>query len=364
MGRDILNLDTSLAARLVPEGLDLQDLEVVRLLLSGDSVVDWHKLDLDTPAKVARYLRMHRYDAQDPDDQERLRFLFNQAVNYLEEHQDIRFPKDLRDPERVEDILLAASTWSGRFRRRQALACMILKLMHTINHMDAADLKQRLPTSETELFDRAEKSIIAYADRLRAEGYPVMAFYGSRKTRNSVISKLLTKKENLAATIFDKLRFRVVVESGDEVMPMLAHLTHTLFPFNYLIPGASHNNLVNLRRVIREDERFAALAPKMQRLRGRASELLSSANPFSSTGYRMVSFIVDYPVDVRDIVATMDRQVTLMLGRVVYVMVEFQVVDKATSDANEEGANSHHLYKQRQRKVVEARLLRGSLARR
>lgn len=225
MSRDILNLDTSLARRLLPVSLDLQDLEVVRLLLSGDSVVDWHKLDLDTPQKVERHLRLHRYDPVDPDDQERLRFLFNQAVNYLEEHQDVRFPKELRDPERVEDILLAASTWSGRFRRKQALACMILKLMHTINHMDAADLKQRLPTSETELFDRAEKSIIAYADRLRADGYPVLAFYGSRKTRNSVISKLLTKKENLAATIFDKLRFRVVVETPEEVLPMLAHLT-------------------------------------------------------------------------------------------------------------------------------------------
>ena len=50
-------------------------------------------------------------------------------------------------------------------------------------------------------------------------------------------------------------------------------------------------------------------------------------------------------------------------GRVVYVMVEFQVLDARTARENEEGDSAHRLYKQRQHRVVAARLKRGGRAR-
>jgi hypothetical protein len=37
-------------------------------------------------------------------------------------------------------------------------------------------------------------------------------------------------------------------------------------------------------------------------------------------------------------------------------MVEFQVLDRETARKNEEGENSHELYKRRQRAIVEQRL--------
>ena len=40
-------------------------------------------------------------------------------------------------------------------------------------------------------------------------------------------------------------------------------------------------------------------------------------------------------------------------------MVEFQVIDRQTAQANEEGENAHRLYKDRQREIVEARLRKG-----
>jgi uncharacterized protein (TIGR04552 family) len=44
------------------------------------------------------------------------------------------------------------------------------------------------------------------------------------------------------------------------------------------------------------------------------------------------------------------------LGRTVFAMVEFQVLDRETARKNEEGENSHELYKRRQRAIVEQRL--------
>ena len=48
-----------------------------------------------------------------------------------------------------------------------------------------------------------------------------------------------------------------------------------------------------------------------------------------------------------------------MLGRTVFALVEFQVLDRATAQANEEGENAHSLYKERQRAIVGQRLKRG-----
>ena len=47
------------------------------------------------------------------------------------------------------------------------------------------------------------------------------------------------------------------------------------------------------------------------------------------------------------------------LGRVVFVMVEFQIVDQFTAQRNEEGANAHSLYKERQLERVRERLKYG-----
>ena len=77
---------------------------------------------------------------------------------------------------------------------------------------------------------------------------------------------------------------------------------------------------------------------------------------FSGGSYRMINFIADFPVRIDHLV---DVRYGALLGRTVFVMVEFQVIDRQTARANEEGENAHRLYKERQRAVVEARLRKG-----
>ena len=206
--------------------------------------------------------------------------------------------------------------------------------------------------------DLAERDIKAAAARMREQGFPLVAFYGSRKARNSIITKLLAKRENIAATIFDKLRFRIVTPDIDHILPAVAWLTRELFPFNYVIPGQSHNNLIRFRDMVR--------APAVRDL---GAQLISNGieeevveplqgeeNPFSGASYRMINFIVDFPVRIDHLT---DARYGALLGRTVFVMVEFQVIDQHTARLNEEGDNSHDLYKQRQHSIVQARLRKG-----
>jgi len=363
MSREILTIDTAISRVLDPESVSLHELEVARLILQGGSVIDWHQLSLTDRPAVNDFLRLLLIDPDDPMDARRLNFVYREATNFVEEHLDIRLPADLRNPGDVRDVFVEASTIGRRFRRRQVLACTVVKLMHVINHMEAAELKFVGHVSEAKLLDRARDRIMAHADEMRAEGYPILGFYGSLKTRNSIITKLLAKRENLAATVFDKLRFRVVVATPDELLPVMAYLTRTLFPFNYLIPDESHNNLLNLRRVLKENAHYAALTARLQRQRRSASDWIAENNPFSGGTYRMINFIVDFPVQLTSLENGAPEQARHLLGRVVFVKVEFQLVDQLTAEQNEVGENDHALYKARQKKTVETRLIRGALTR-
>ncbi len=354
MRRDVLELDTAAAHTYRRLDLTLSDVESLRLILGGGSVVDWQRASFYDRQAVDDYLKLLLLDMEDPWDMERLRYVFNEAVSYVEEQLRLRFPADLRNPEDVRDVFVWASEVGG-FRRRQILSCVVLKLMHVIHHMEAADLKYKMPVSEADLCDLAEARILRLARQMRDSGLPVVSFYGSRKSRSSVITKLIAKRENIAATIFDKLRFRIVVERRDDLIPALAWLRRRVFPFNYAIPGQSHNNLVDPQRLLDfldDDDRALA-----QPLEEEPIRQVTGKNEFSAADYRMVNFIVDYPVRLPDEVSAPYH---LELGRVVFLMVEFQLVDEETARLNEDGANAHHLYKQRQYSVVAQRLKRGA----
>jgi uncharacterized protein (TIGR04552 family) len=250
----------------------------------------------------------------------------------------------------VRQVFLYAS--QPGFRQRQVMACVVLKLMHVIHHMEAADLKFKAPIAEEELFDLAEGDILRRGRRMRDAGLAVVSFYGSRKARSSVITKLISKKGNLAATIFDKLRFRIIVANQSDLAPCLAYLVHNLFPFNYVIPGESHNNLLNPEEL----NRLVLDPGSLQDLVEYPDMATTGKNEFSGKGYRMINFIADYPVRLP---AELVPGFQFELGRVVFLMVEFQLVDEETARLNEAGDNNHALYKMRQYDVVAGRLIKG-----
>ena len=350
-----LDINASLLSAFRDQPLNLSDLEAVRLILRGDSIIDWNRANFRSMAEVDRYLQLHRINVSEPEDLWRLQYVHGEAVNYLEEHLGLQFPADLQKPADVREIFLQASHIGG-FRRRQILACVLLKLMHVINHMEAAELRYQTPLSEADLMELAERRIMSAAEEMRASGFPLVAFYGSRKARNSIITKLIAKKENIAATIFDKLRFRIVTPDKAHILPAIAWLTRNLMPFNYVIPGQSHNNLMLFRDMIRA-EPFTAMSAKLSSNGVTEPEAMTpEENVFSGGSYRMINFIADFPVRIDHLV---DVRYGALLGRTVFVMVEFQVIDRQTARANEEGENAHRLYKERQRAVVEARLRKG-----
>jgi uncharacterized protein (TIGR04552 family) len=340
---------------LTVEELSLEDLEAVRLLLRGSSVIDWHHLDFRSYEDVDRFLRINEFDPQSEEDVERLEAIRDDAVDYLARNFQFRLPDAVAHEVPARDLFLVAS----RKGRRQVWACVVLKVMHIIHHLAGRELSTRLPISSDEVYRIVELKVMRVVEELRAAGYPVSEFEWSRKPRDSLITKLLAKRSTLAASIYDKLRFRLIVRHPHDLMPMLAALTRRLIPFNYVVPGESVNHLISFRSVVDASDRLRQLERALQhdhsleRRQDKAAQ--APLNEFSAPEYKIVNFVTDLPVRVDDFVADEHRE----FGNVVFVMTEFQLCDKATALQNDEGESSHDAYKSRQQRSVRLRLMRG-----
>ncbi len=333
-------------------GFSLADLEAVRLVLRGDSVIDWHRLDFADLDEVDAFLRAHELDPNDEHDAARLQHLKQESIGYLRRQFHYPVPKPVEEAS-VRDLLLLASTKG----HRQACACTILKAIHVIHHLEGRELLFLLPFSDQEVFRIVEEKVFRVIGHMLAKGLPVVEFVGGRKNRDSLFTKLLSKQETIAAQVYDKLRFRIVTRTPEDLLPTLEYLTKHLFPFNYVVPAQSTNSIFSLREIC---EGHPHLAPMLQHMQvGAHEEIGNTENSFSAGNYRIIHFVVDMPVRLADDLLAAAPAAAAGLGRAGFVICEFQLVDQATDQAHERGEASHDAYKGRQKRAVMRRLHLG-----
>ncbi len=332
---------------LLPYGL--QDVERLRLLVRGDSAIDWRRLAFRDYDDVDGYLDLCGFERENPSDHLRLAYIHQVAVNYAQAALDLQLAAEVRQPADVRDLLLAASR-SGPVQRD---ACTLLKIMHVIHHVSGRELLYRLPVPTNELFHRIENRVFEAVDGMKIRGVRVVEFAGSRKTPDSVLTKLLARTDSLAAEVHDRLRFRVVTETLDDLFAALVYITRHLLPFNYVVPGESRNDLIDLLSTLERNPRLAKMAGLLQEV-GRTGDRRRH-NVFSHRGFRMINFVVDLPVRIDDLVHLLPGYAA-QDGCVVFLLVEFQLVDRETDRANSSGDSRHDLYKSRQLVRVVERL--------
>lgn len=341
------------SARLPVLGLQtigLQDAEQVRIMLDGDSVIDWHQLAFRDRDACTHFLHLLRFNADDPDDAAWLMSIHAEALRYLDTSLKHRVCDAVRNIDDVRDLLLLAS----RPGEDQPDACLLLKTMHVIHHAAGRELLYLLPVARSELFRRVEARVFETVDVMKQAGVGVFEFAASRKSRDSVYTKLLARTDNLAAAIHDRLRFRLVTETLDDLFQAAVCLTHHLVPFNYVLPGESRNDLIDLDATLAADPRTRELGSLLQPLPG-LNDGTARVNRFSSRGFRIINFVADFPIRVDDLLDEAS-QVEARHGRSVFLLAEFQLVDRQTAAQNESGANRHSLYKARQIERVLERL--------
>lgn len=153
-------------------------------------------------------------------------------------------------------FLMSAGAFHDRSRLELSLwAGVVLKVMHTILHVDK-DLRQNYFNHiQTQIFDRFYKYIHRDGQKLyiqsanKEQRVDLHEFQTkSKKTRESVVIKLLHKKENVAEELFDRIGIRFITKTKFDCLKLIKFLVE-----NYLVlphnvkPSRSHNSLIDLK---------------------------------------------------------------------------------------------------------------------
>lgn len=331
----------------------LMELEAVRLVLRGDSIIDWHRMHFGDEAEARAFLVTQEFRPDEPADRSRLESIKNEAIAYLRRHFEFPIPKPVERVS-VEEMLLLASAKG----HRQLCACTILKAMHIIHHLDGRELLFSIPMADQDVFHLVEEKVYRVVGGMLAAGFPITEFVGGRKNKDSLYTKLLSKAGTTAAAIYDKLRFRIVTRSADDILPVLLYLSERLLPFNYVVPCESINTIFQFRSYCESEPHLKALLKSLQS--GADDGMTLSANAFSAESYRVIHFVVDLPIRLPPEIMELAPPAAWALGPIIFVLCEFQIIDRETESANELGEASHAKYKERQKRAVMRRLKLGS----
>ena len=336
-----------------------QHLDAVNLCLGGRSALDLYRLRFTEIAQIQRFFRASLADADDPFDRARLVHLHGQAVGYLRRQFNHRMPDDIASPERIEDLFLVASEESS-FPRRRMMACALLKVMHLVDHLEARALDRELSVSDAELAEPVLRRLTEGVAWARDAGAPVVSVEGGRKSRDAELTKLLLRQDS-ASPILDRVRIRLVTETPDDIVPVLAWMLRDLVPFNQILARESVNNLPSLREWLDGHAGPRDLVASLQLPPADDDVAARVINGFSSPGFQIVNFVIQAPVRVDRLPSQAGRTFDPDLGRILYVPVELQLVDHVTHSRNSEGECAHDRYKDRQRERADRRLRWGAV---
>ena len=337
------------------------EIDALRLLLKGSSVVDWTRLHYDEMRQIDAFLQVNEVDPI--GDDERLRDLHARSLDYLGGH--LRYKRIPESVVMVNDIRTLFLMASGHARRREKMfACMLLKVMHILHYLEAHELLSRLPISLAEISVLVRAKVERFVRGLLERKFPIIDFAGNTKSNDSILSKLLAKKDSQAAKVFDKLRFRLVVERNEDIPSLILAMMDEITPYNYIIPNQSDNSLLDLDTLLFRAGNMTSIRAQQNDLSVELNEpaeeqfLNQRKNEFSGPSYKVVSFVAEVPIRI-DSIMSLQQRVLMRLGRVVFGNVEFQIVDRNRAQENDRGENRHALYKARQQERVKLRLEHG-----
>ncbi len=338
--------------------LTIGEVERVRLVLRGGTVIDWRRLNISTVDECNAILRANEFDPDNTCDAIRLAEIRCKAIDYLESKFGFKFADEVVNAPRTSDIMLLAA---GRDPTLRPQACMVLKLMHVIHHVDACELRSKLAVSDRDLRRLVEEKTMRVARKMKYLGLPILEFKSSHKAQDSLITKLLSKKKTIRARVFEMIRFRIVVATVQDIVPVVAYLSQHIFPFNYTVPGESHNSIFDFPHFIKKQPGAKAMIPEFQVDLKFENEMRPMINADTSAAFRTVNFVVDLPIRIDDkCLQTWAPDVAVLPG-IIHVLTEFQIVDQASHSGNERGEASHEKYEARRIAKVRKRLLTGMM---
>lgn len=394
------------------------DWPVMEVLMGARSALDLQRLRLTTPEEATRFIRAYGYDPDSASDRRLLHAAIVEAQCFLETvlmtdeyAAGLVPPREVQMCQDARQLLLWMGSPDNTYELRRAWSCVILRVMHTILHADETQRAEHIDHAVDQIMGGLQRHINVDTDGgirfLRGNNAVELdrVEWKRRKTRESVILKLLQKPGNVAESIYDLIGVRFVTRRLSDVL-LLAKNLASLYVISF--PNAhssrSLNTLIDLEHYRTQVEalkdmlaagsltptQFESMLARMDFSRP-GTDRKRAANPHSATSYRSVQLtcrqLIRYPHPLSDWfermrslaalphnseetrraladVASMSEN-WLGNGRAevqAFFPFEIQIMDAATFIHNQFGDAAHDRYRRSQIRAVRRRIL-GELTR-
>ena len=389
--------------------------EVLDIIITGRSSIDstqgFHIQDRDD---ADRFLRSYGYDLDNPIEQAEAFGNFHESLNFIRryflqpenrEGLKLEVPRKILELTDIRDLFLMAShahvgqnqDTAGQNLRNWA--CSVLKVMHTVAHIDQdlratyfADIQKQILDRFYRVIHRDGEGQLYLGDNdtdpMRVE---LIAFETKpKKSRDSTLVKLLHKPENVAEDIFDTVGIRFITRSRLDAVRVVKFLKDKMIvmPPN-IKPSRSRNTLIAMDEFrsrlgdvlgransgeLHEDDIVAKLEEAA------VAPSVNPDNPHSSEFYRAIQFTSRQLIKLRNHlyddlkelkaqarVKPLDEVAAKIVERIdlkyiqrevrFFYPYEIQVVDQKSHEENERGRSAHSEYKRAQLQTALRRVM-------
>jgi len=361
-------------------------------LIQGNSVIEQGTIQVRNTEEAHRFIKGYGYDLGNADDAQTLRHLLAEAIHFIENRLlepgegenefaklKVHLPDYFLERQDIIDILIMASQVPRDSMTKWA--CAILKVLHTLVHIENTPRLQMVHHARRQILKEYSRIIRFTSETGKVElgrdkSDKRLLLYGveikEQKTRDSLLIKLLSKKDNQVDIIDDLIGIRIVTESVPDVLLALDILMdEQLIVFSNVKANRTRNTLIELNEfqalwkkhrgqdfeAIHENEeptkrKLLSWGDLLTALTQLDAKLPQSSflghNPNSASNYHALHLTTRHLVKV---------PVSDSLTQRMFFPYEIQFIDKAHYIANQEGEVAHSRYKQRQLQHSRRRIL-------
>lgn len=391
------------------------DWDLLEVVVGGKSALDSKNflVPMSKAEEVNQFLKGYGLDPNDPVTKAELFGNFHEAVQFIKrfflregspEGLDYKMPNSLLMISDIVQLFLMAADEDNENKEEKIWAEVILKVMHTIVHTDKDLRTNYFSIVQMQIFDRFYKYAfrddddkLFFGDKGTENVISLVDFETkSKKTRESIIIKLLHKAENVAEELFDRVGVRFVTQSRFDTLRLVRFLLekNIVVPHNNK-PSRAINTMVDLKKFreahqkilkmalrnnLSEDRFVAAMEREIWNCGFGSKE--NEHNKFTSKNYQSIQFtcrqLIEYKNpfmqefnelrklaknsnpetnDLAKKILNLDHSLVARDIRFFYPY-EIQVVDHEAFKENTEGEASHQEYKKSQVLSAQKRLFK------
>ena len=373
---------------------------ILGVFIEGESPIDLPAMAFSERVEARKFMAEYGYDLDHEHDRDEAHRVHLEAVAFIKRYfcdDELTVMGEVERPQDLADLLV----WASRPERDplQAWSCAVLRVMHTISHLNHTIRSEFYHEIKRQILDRfshhifkdpetGQLSLGRGPDQVPLEGI----YFKEDKSRVSLILKLLHKPNNVAQDVYDRLGIKLVVPEQIDALLVLRYMrVHNLIIFANVTPGRSRNNMLDLERFHARFEQERSPHQTFEDFALQHHDESPDAppplldNPYSSPDYRSIRFTCRHLVKVQSPTFKMAQKFRAYLQRFhagpeLEAMLEeleerspreqqflfpyeVQIMDSENYRHSLQGASSHEEYKARQLKAARLRIM-GPLLRR